>query len=145
MEKQVLEERLSYQNCNLYHNHTLILYPHLFYPVEQNAPPTAIPPLEGRSHLRQFRYKLPICKDHVLSSAPPKPPNIPKDTKNPPYEPAKIKDKPVEVDAIEADLNTDFGKNAQQYKGITVRYMTDQERNTCKNHWNCTHRLAGRV
>ena len=35
------------------------------------------------------------------------------------YQPPKTEDEPVDVDAIEPDLNVDFEENASQQEGIT--------------------------
>ena len=50
----------------------------------------------------------------------------------------------IDVDAIETDLNTEFKKNATQQE-LSMRHMRDQERNTYRNHMNCSHRLTGKM
>ena len=50
------------------------------------------------------------------------------------YQLPKTKDEPVNVVAAEHDLNPDFEKTILQHEGIIMRYMRNQERNTCRNH-----------
>ena len=61
------------------------------------------------------------------------------------YQLPRIEDEPADADAIEPELNNDLKIMAQKRKEISMRYMRDQERNTCRNYLNCTHRLKGRI
>ena len=80
-------------------------------PVAPDRPelqPTAIPLLRGRPPPRQSRYKLPVCKNPILPLPPSKSPDRSIDTITSAYQPPKIEDGLVDVDANEPDLNTDF-------------------------------------
>ena len=44
---------------------------------------------------------------------------MPIDTVTPAYQPLKIEDDPVDIEAIEPNLNMDFEENAPQQEGIT--------------------------
>ena len=75
-------------------------------------PPTAIPSSGRRPPPRQSRYKLQLCK--ILFFHLPHP----MDTSTPGYQPPKIEDEPIVVEATEPDLNTDFEENVPQQEGI---------------------------
>ena len=87
---------------------------------------------------------MPVCKAPILPSPQSKPPYMPMDTLPVPYQPPKIEDEPVDVDAIEPDLNTDFEKKPHIRKELSMRHTRNQERNAYMNHLNCTHRLTAR-
>ena len=88
------------------------------FPQRPEPPPRAIPPLGGRPPQRQSRYKLPVCKDPILPTLPPKPPDMPIDIVTSAYQPSNIEDEAVDVEAIEPELNTAFKENAPQQEGI---------------------------
>ena len=98
----------------LYHKHSLRLHLHPLTPsiteLPIKIPPTSIPPLGGSLPLKQSRYKLSVCKDPILPSPPPKPSDMPVDRLAPVYKMCTIEDEPVDVDAIESYVNTDFEK-----------------------------------
>ena len=54
-----------------------------------------------------------MCKDSILPPLP-KPPDIHIETITPAYQPSKIENEPLVVDATEPNLNTDFEENAPQ-------------------------------
>ena len=70
---------------------------------------------------------------------------MPIDTITPAYQPPKIEDKPVDVDANEPDLNMDFEENVSQQEGIIHEAYESQDRNTCRNCQNYTCRLTARI
>ena len=74
--------------------------------------------LTGKAPPWQSRYELPVCKDTILQPPSPKPPHMPIDRITSAYQQSKIKDKPMDIKAIEPDLNTDFKENATQQEGI---------------------------
>ena len=70
---------------------------------------------------------------------------MPIDTITLAYQLPKTEDEPVDVDAIETDLNTDFDKMPYIRKETSMTYMRDQERNILGNHLNGTLRLKARI
>ena len=66
---------------------------------------------------------MPVCRDPILSLLPSKPPDRPTDIITPAHEPLNIEDEPIDVDAIEPNLNMDFdGKSTQQEGNIHEVY-----------------------
>ena len=84
--------------------------------------------LGGQPPPRQSRYLLPVCKDPILPLLPFKPTDKPIDTMTPAYKPPRIEDEPIDVDAIEPNLNKDFAENAPQQAGI-IHEVYERPRN----------------
>ena len=63
----------------------------------------------------ETHVKMPIFGDPILSSPPPKPPNM---SMSPSYQPQGFENKPVDMDAIETELQTAFKENAPQHENI---------------------------
>ena len=51
---------------------------------------------------------MPVFRDHILPPHPSTPPDIPIDSITTVYQPPRIEDETIDVDAIEPDLNPDF-------------------------------------
>ena len=66
------------------------------------------PPLGGRPPPRKSIFKLPVCRDPIHPPPPPKPSDMPKDTLILVFQPPKNEDEPIDVDAIEPDINTEL-------------------------------------
>ena len=61
------------------------------------------------------------------------------------YQPPKIKNEPVDVDAIKPDLNTDFNKNFPYHEGIIIELYDRAGKEYLWNPLNSTHRLTARM
>ena len=104
-----------------------------------------MPSLGERTPPIQSRYMLPVCKDPILPPPTPKPPDRHTDTITPTYQPSKVADEPLDVDVIEPDLNTDFGENVPQQKGIIHKVYKRPGKKYLRDHQNCTHRVTVRI
>ena len=77
---------------------------------------------------------MPVCREPFLPPPPPKLPDVPIDSITPAYQLPKIEDEPIDVDAIQPKLNTEFEENLPQQEGIIHDVYT------CRNHPSCKHR-----
>ena len=59
-----------------------------------------------------------VCKDPILPTPSPKPPDMPINMIIPAYQQPQIEDEAIDVEAIEPEPSTDFAENAPQQEGI---------------------------
>ena len=87
-------------------------------------PPTEIPPNSimstiSRLPLRPSEYKAPICREPILPPPPPKPLDMAIYSITLVYQLPRIKDEPIDIDAIGPQSNTEFMENAPEKEGNT--------------------------